>query len=107
MTRRLVKNAACDEFEILEEEVIVQVADRIVYGQAPYINEFTQADLTTDILMVPHNLLASNGAIKIILFNDKKLEVQPSDVEIVDENNAKVSLKGYTPITGRWRIKAL
>lgn len=68
---------------------------------------FTQADLVGDLIPVPHNLLASDGVVSIILVNNDMEQVEPSNVIFINENIAHVSLEGYTPIPETWYIRAL
>lgn len=89
----------------IEERVYIETPAHISYGQKPYLREFTQADITGDILPINHNLLAENGVVNIVLVTSDKEQVAASNVEFVNENLALISLKGYLPIVGTWSVR--
>jgi hypothetical protein len=68
--------------------------------------EFSQANLVGDLLAVPHDLLASKGAVNITLMNNNKEQVEPSNVIFISESLAHISLEGYTPISDTWFVRA-
>lgn len=79
-------------------------------GQAEnqaYYQSFIQSHLTANKIVIPHNRNAENGVVSLSLFNNFNLRVYPTDFEIIDANNCRIDLTGYTPITGTWRVKVL
>jgi hypothetical protein len=86
-------------------DVFCLPSEAVVYSSRDYTRNFTQSDLTMGWLPLPHNL--SSQAIAVALYNNLGYEVKPSDIVAIDNNNASVSLEGYTPITSTWKIKAI
>lgn len=76
-------------------------------GIQPYYQSFIQSHLTANKIVIPHNRNAENGVVSLSLFNNLNLRVYPTDFEVIDVNNCRIDLTGYTPITGTWRVKVL
>ena len=92
--------------ELIEDNAYVEVPDRISYGSPPFLMKFTQVDLVNDLIAVHHGLLAREGVVNIVLVTNLKEQVEPTNVIFISDRIAHVSLKGYTPITDTWMVRA-
>ena len=81
---------------------ITEYIDKKIKG---FIFPFTNLNIVNGWIAVPHKL--SNEIIKIVIINDKGLEVQPGDVRIIDSNNCLVEIEPYTPIIGTWKLRVI
>lgn len=64
-----------------------------------------QSDLTGDQVVIDFPKRAS--PVSVIISNNLDQEVQPTNVVFISDRAVRVSLQGYTPITGIWMIRVL
>ena len=76
-------------------------------GTQPYTQSIIQNHLTANKIVIPHGRGSPGGVVSLSVYNNLNQKVQPTDVEIVDTNNCRIDLTGYTPIIGVWRIIVL
>ena len=62
-----------------------------------------QQDLTNDLIVINHNPKTLPTAVTVC--NNLDQEVMPTNVVFISDRAVRVSLEGYTPITGIWRIR--
>jgi hypothetical protein len=71
----------------------------------PVERDVRQSDLTTDEIVIMHPVKTQPVAVSVS--NNLDQEVQPTNVVFISDRAVRVSLEGYTPIVGTWRIRVL
>lgn len=86
--------------------VTVEVLEVSTTGNAGnwyYLKELTNAELTNGFITLSHNLGFQPTTVAIA--NNLNQLVQPSDVDQITSSSIRLSLEGYLPIQGFWKIK--
>ena len=70
-----------------------------------FYTSFVDADLTTSVLTVAHNL--GHKFCQVVVYDNNDKMIIPTDITLTDNNNLDVSLLGFGTISGTWNVVVL
>lgn len=82
---------------------VLEVSTTSSAGNWYYLKELVNAELTNGFITLSHGLGFQPTMVAIA--NNLNQLVQPSDVDQITPNSIRLSLEGYIPIQGTWKIK--
>lgn len=96
-----------DRIEVIEATVNLATVEVSVTGSPDtyFQRTITNSDLTNGFITLTHGLSVQPTVVAIA--NNLNQAVYPSDVDQISANFIRISLEGYTPIEGTWKIRIL
>lgn len=74
-------------------------------GSGFFSTNFTDGNLTANILIVDHNLIVAYPA--VVVYDDSENIIIPDDVTFVDVNRITIDLTSFTPLSSTWNVSII